>query len=464
MHFSERDGGNADYELGTVSLAREGAVAGRVVDEATGQPVAGAVVGVVDADGTFRPDRPGDGPGMSGRTATDESGEFAFAAGIRRGASLRVGAEGYVVKTVQVSGDSRPLLIELGKGGTVAGVLATAQGMPVKGEVLLRPTGVSPVQWSFAADRSTDEYGRFEFTRLGPGGYKLWPRLEAGSAEARTVRIRGNNERLEIAMVVDLKNRLSGVIAGLMDDETVRFSVAGESSTDLRLGGADGHGNGPYELHGLPDGLAGVTASTSRRQMTQEVEIAGGEATADFVFGGRSRLSGVVTAGGRPRPYMGVRAVPTEPHAATASASADETGFYEILGLEDGNYRVRAFWRRSAYGVFDVLVSGDTVFDIRLAPTVVSGTVRSDRRVGDVWITAASGSGADRREYVTPASSAGTYRFDGLPPGIYTLTVATPYFAGVSRVLNLESVVEGFDFNLTWLGENRVGRVPKTTE
>ena len=457
VHFRDRDGGNADYELGTVSLPRESAVAGRVVDEATGQPVAGAVVGVVDI-GTFRPGRPGDGPGISVKAATDESGEFAFATGIRRGAVLRVAAEGYAVKAAQVSGNAQSLLIELDKGGTVAGVLATAQGTPVNGKVLLRPTGVSPVQWSFAADRSTDEYGRFEFTRLGAGGYNLWPRPEAGSAEARTIRIRGN-ERLEIAMVVDLNNRLSGVIGGLMDGETVRFSVAGGSSADLRLGGADGHGNGPYQLHGLSDGLVEVTASTARRQMTQEVGIADGEATADFVFGGRSTLSGVVTAGGRPQPYMGVRAVPREPHAATASGSADETGFYEIVGLEDGNYRVRASWRRSAYGVFDVLVSGDTVFDVPLAPTVVSGTVRSDRRVGDVWITAVSGTGADRREYVRPASSTGTYRFDGLPPGVYTLTVATPYFGGVSRVLNLESVVEGFDFNLTWSGENRVVRV-----
>ena len=55
VQFSDRDGGNADYDLGIVSLSREIAVAGRVVDEATGEPVAGAVVAVVEYGGAFRP-------------------------------------------------------------------------------------------------------------------------------------------------------------------------------------------------------------------------------------------------------------------------------------------------------------------------------------------------------------------------------------------------------------------------
>ncbi|MCY4011287.1 MAG: carboxypeptidase-like regulatory domain-containing protein [Gammaproteobacteria bacterium] len=281
VQFSDRDGGNADYDLGIVSLSREIAVAGRVVDEATGEPVAGAVVAVVEYGGAFRPRVPGDGPAARVRTATDEFGEFRFATGIRRGGLLRVAADGYAALAVQVAGDAGSLLIELGKGGTIAGVLKTARGMPVKGKVLLRPTGTSPAQWSFAADHSTDEYGRFEFDRLGPGGYMLWPGPEAGSAVARSIRILGN-ERLEITVVVDLENRLSGAISGLMDGETARFSVAGQDRTQRRLGGADGHGNGPYELHGLPDGPTRVTASTGRRQVTREVEVANGTARADF--------------------------------------------------------------------------------------------------------------------------------------------------------------------------------------
>lgn len=66
--------------------------------------------------------------------------------------------------------------------------------------------------------------------------------------------------------------------------------------------------------------------------------------------------------------------------------------------------------------------------------------------------------GLGRRCWEAPASGKGTYRFCGLPLGINTLTGATLYLGGVSRVLNLESL-EGFDFYRTWSGENRFVRV-----
>ncbi len=108
-----------------------------------------------------------------------------------------------------------------------SGTLTTADGVPVPGKVLLMPMpGTSPVWWSFAANRSTDERGRFKFGRLGPGEYKVWPKPEVGTAEPRSITVVGD-ERVRLRIGVDLDNRLLGMIAGLMDGESDRFLLPG---------------------------------------------------------------------------------------------------------------------------------------------------------------------------------------------------------------------------------------------
>jgi hypothetical protein len=162
----------ADLEFGDVALTRGREVRGQVVDAATGAPVVAARIrplsaretGVIQDRGlvveTSEPDM----------VLSGVDGAFTLPHG-SAGMSLRVERDGYARATVSIGSDDGPVVVRLGRGGTIAARVLNARGEPMAGlgvGALVR--GEDPE----AKTGNTDAQGRAELTGLPGGTYLVW--------------------------------------------------------------------------------------------------------------------------------------------------------------------------------------------------------------------------------------------------------------------------------------------------
>jgi hypothetical protein len=143
---------------------RPGPVTGRVLDDATGRPLAGAVIALGhDALRRLAP-RPA-------RTCTTgEDGGFAFERAAS-GEALLARCEGFLPELVELAAGAAPLEVRLAPGGAVTGDLLDDRGAPLAGvRVVALSRGAVDVR-----EATTDAAGRFALTGLRPGRYIVTP-------------------------------------------------------------------------------------------------------------------------------------------------------------------------------------------------------------------------------------------------------------------------------------------------
>lgn len=183
------------------------------------------------------------------------------------------------------------------------------------------------------------------------------------------------------------------------------------------------------------------------RKLTTPVEVVDGEGIANFAFVGRSQLSGRVLAGTRPLARMNVAVNPLHAALPSAYTLTDEAGRFEFNGLGDGGYEIEVhLGSRGTTRSFAVTVLGDTTFDARLGPYSISGRLAPSFR--NHFVRARLLDGADEpvihRVFV---DGSGRYRFDGLDPGDYVVSHASPYYDAAIEVRILGASVEDLDFS-----------------
>lgn len=161
---------------------------GRVVEEATGEPVPGAQVEAappasLDAAGP----RLGSHPVLD---ATDSEGQFVLRGLAPGTVVVQVKAPGFVPasRTVDVEGNLRPLLFRLGKGLEIRGQVFEASGEPAAG-VHVAGQPASPRKTSVPGEADhwvsarTDSSGRFVLSGLLPGPYQVEASGFAGESD-----------------------------------------------------------------------------------------------------------------------------------------------------------------------------------------------------------------------------------------------------------------------------------------
>lgn len=160
-----------------------GAVAGRVVERATGRPVAGATVATYEWLAAFN-----DGQRAAATTSSD--GAFRVVGVLGAGAPLRieVTAPGYLFalrEWTEATRVSEVGAIEVVRAATVRGRLTDRDGRPLaQQEVELVSPGGRGVSKSDGRSATTDADGRFVFDGLRPGDYVL-----VGQRESSTIRL-----------------------------------------------------------------------------------------------------------------------------------------------------------------------------------------------------------------------------------------------------------------------------------
>ena len=418
-------GSGGEYDLGELALELDRSITGRVVDRLSGAPVADAWV-------SFSP-RPR-GPHYAyvslarpAGTRTDEDGAFLLG-GLPAGAvRVRVWAQGYPRKYVEVGEAVDRLDVELGAGATIAGSFALPDGTPAAGSIFVHYLTGGSAWGEPVAD------GTFRWDGLSDGEYRLTPKSKAGRMASRTVEIRDGESVEGIRFTVDPGGTLSGAVTGLRSVEAATITVANEDGRAVRR---SMFGNGAYVLRGVPKDAATATATSAGRTLARPVRLdERGEASADWDFSARGRLAGTVTAGGRPLAGLVLTVLPADPSLPRVRTDTSDLGGYEALGLSEGPHFVRTL----AGHTLQVYVGRDTAFDIELPANSVAGTVRRERtgeplgggavRLQRVGAPVGSGHGPVNAK----VTSDGSFRFAGLPEGEYAVRVTQRNFETASR-------------------------------
>ena len=437
------------YDIGRVRLARGRVLSGRVIDAATGAPVAGALVRYLPHEGMFGTTCRANLRKIGSLATTDGNGDFTLDDLPNRNVHLLVAAEGYAfdARRIALPASTNRLEIPLESGATIEGTLSSTSGGMAAGEVRLSPAE-TPWTWT---EEAVGLDGRFRFEHVTPGSYRLSVRSTSGIAERRDVHV-VNGDHLVIELDLESLGGVSGWIDGLQEGESVWVSVYRNDDRRSRVRGSGrAFGNGPFELRGLSDGSYVVAAKVAGgRKLPTPVEVVDGAGIANFAFVGRSQLSGRVLAGTRPLSRMNVAVNPLHLSLPSARMLTDDAGRFEFNGLGDGDYEIEVhLGPRGTTRSFAVTVLGDTTFDARLGPYSISGRLAPNFRNHFVQARL-----LDRKDepviHRVFVDGSGRYRFDGLDPGDYVVTHSSPHYGEIIEVRIFGASVEDLDFNPTY--------------
>jgi hypothetical protein len=434
LYLVAQRGENERSEAVRVALPPQGVVelvirgrrelVGRVVDEATAAPVAGAVV---SAERTTRMQSGGGGMAFAfvtmesgGDAETDGEGRFRLP-GLTAGEyTLRVKASSYrpLEQPVRVpeSEAPRPVTLLLKPGLAVRGTVLDTTGRPAPGIVVeASPAARSGGGITFPGEavtaRSADD-GSFALVGLEPGAWVLAASGEGG-ASAREVVEAGTEEAVELRL--EGAGAIAGRVIGEDGSPVEGASVAGFGGPNEQLEPAPADAGGAFTLPGVAPGQYRVWASAdgwaqAQAQVTVE---AGRTASVELTLKRGGTVSGRVlglTAAEMARCQVFSRGARTQPAP---------DGTFTLTGVPVGRGEVGAFVlpeskRRSA--PVEVVAAGQTAnveLDFSRGARLFGSVRRRGAPAPGVIVEAAGGGGGA----TTTADAQGQWEIAGIEPG-----------------------------------------------
>jgi hypothetical protein len=347
-------------------LLRGHTLRGRVYDQTSGAGIASASIVFREAhvrrhDGNFR---------MRVRTTTGKDGSFVID-GVPAGSLIfSVSAPKYASREIDavIGEHTGPLQIALSTGGTVTGYLAAADGTPLVGTVAL-----VHLDEGRGSGFRTGDAGEFKFERLPAGRYQI--RGRSGSRTGEQELILGQDERKDgFVLTLGGGRSIRGVVTGVRpaDVGRVRVTVRDGSFNTIGESGVDARGG--YEIQGVEPGQMTVMAALGQsRRISKTIQMPpDADVTANLEFPRGSRLTGNVTRGGKPlaNAWVGPRGL-EEDTLDIEGTRTSARGEYAIEDVPDGEY----FMQLDGYASRNFRVSGDTVVDIEVPTTRLSGRI-----------------------------------------------------------------------------------------
>lgn len=338
--------------------------------------------------------------------------------------------------------------IPLVPGGTIAGVVLSAQGAPLAGAEVSLQNGNDGGGMRFGFDgQSTlsDGGGRFRFEHLAAGRYKVGATLRSESSPTVDVPLNAGDVREDIRLALDAGALLRGVVSGLPEGERVGIMVSAQ--------GADGffasvrtNADGSFEFTGVPKGTLTLRATAgdnffgSSRTAVREVVIPEGqnEVSTEILFEDGLTITGTVTRRGAPVAGARVSAFMSGT-GRQAGTRADESGAFRLVGLEAGRVNVTAFAENFESQVSQIVeLKSDTTVDLVIPTARLSGTV-VDAASGlplesTVEMQQATPSpGTPTGRMIMTTDSSGRFAFDDLDPVDFRLTARRSGYEAVTR-------------------------------
>lgn len=419
---------------------------GRVYDEISRIGIAAASISFRDANvGRFE----GNWRSRAG-TTSGKDGSFVLD-GVPPGrVTLEIDAQDYAGRELDVFVDKQtsPVEIGLSSGGTIAGRLTAADGVtPVAGSA-----GLFRLDQGFGGASRTSEAGEFSYQHLVAGRYRL-----TGQARGATVTrdiVLASNERIEgIVLALGAGHSIRGTVTGLRPELLRRVSIRverdGDGMISLTDDGVDERG--AYVLNSVAPGRVKLVADvSSHRQLSRTIDMpADADVTVNFDFPSGARLFGRVTRGGKPLAGVWVEPQPAmKQDMYIYGTSTAGKGEYVIEDLAAGEYTLLV----DSYASRPVQVSGDTLFDIDVPLTNLSGRVlEAASQVPvveadvDIWSAQADSSPIrlDSR-----SDHFGQFAFAGLEPGDFILTAYKPGYEMVRQRISYSAPTTGLTISL----------------
>jgi hypothetical protein len=357
------EAGKATREM-VMPLLRGYAVSGRIVELSTGAGIADAGIGfrVVGDQGY--------GYRSTAWVKSKDDGSFTLD-GLPGGDVLfMVGAQDHAYRELSVMVDEKTPLqeITLSAGATVAGIVTTTSGAPVKGRVWLH----GPVA---SYDGSSNEAGRFSHKHMPPGRYTVAADTSAGGAQQEFI-LQQDEVKDGIVLVVGAGRSVRGIVRGgrpelIAKTHLLLRSESGKASMSLHP-----DERGAYVFNGVPSGPAELMVYGSGVQFDKQVDVpTDQDVTLDIVLPTGARLSGRITQGGKPAPNKSIWMRSTDAKAEMLYRSVTgEDGEYEIEGLPAGDYRLRADEDISR----TITIAGDAVLNIEIPLVQLSARIVED--------------------------------------------------------------------------------------
>ncbi len=345
------------------SLLKGVEVSGRVVDDATGEPLPGVRVSYRGSDDATSPTF------FRSKTVsqdTDADGAFRLDGLPPTGVTLVVRSPLYAERQVRPSAEvGTAIEIRLSSGSEISGrVLGTDSLTPVVGARVSLFSENNGTGTTIASDSN----GFFGFNHLQAGLYRVTAEATFGQASRQDIIVQENQRTDGILLNIKPGATLHGRITGTLPNEQpninliVRgpggFSVFG--STDLE---------GSYRIEGVPAGSLELVASTSLfRSISTSIQVPEGiqDTVFNFEFPWAGRLRGTITQGGKPASFTNVALIPVDDQMVRGSTTTDSEGAYEVSGVSDGDYIIRVQKQRTVEE--SVRITGDTILDIEVPP------------------------------------------------------------------------------------------------
>lgn len=396
------------------------------------------------------------GPGK--RTVTDSNGEYVLEALEPSDTNIEVSHAKYLGTRKEIAPKGREvrLDVQLTTGNRVSGVVVTESGAPVPEAEVEAMAGAG----AFRSARA-DANGAFTFDSLAPGRYRFTAQ-KYGFSEAR-VDDYDTSAGTPLRLVMRSGATIYGQVRGLSSEELQSAAVEARGS-DGAYSSATVDPSGNFKMEGAPTGTVRVSAAVSRNfssrrtSQPQTINIAAGESqniVLEFRFD--TVIRGRVIRNNRPLAGANVSFMPKRGSAnqTASTTSTDEQGNYSVSGLEEGEYSVNVIdmQRFSPYQTtYDV--RGSATFDIDYTTSSLRGRV-TDSETGDPLNNArvtirATNSDAMRGERAAATDVNGTFVFDTVAPGTYTISADKQGFGNHVTELTIgESSPPELDFKLS---------------
>ena len=245
-----------------------------------------------------------------------------------------------------------------------------------------------------------------------------------------------------IRLVIEVVGRVYGTIEGLLDGETVTVWVDGIPGAYEYV-----NSNGEFEISGVPEGHHVVKSKTRfGRELDGKVVIGDtSEGRIDLSFAGGSTLSGRLVSGSDGLADYKLLAQPENQDLPVVQTTSKRDGSYRFKGLVDGNYHIEVPSRSFTQ---QVMVQGDTYSDLHLSASRLYGKVRGSGSVEGAEVRLTGGQEDQEVSLWTKVGASGSYRFDGVPLGTYTVRIKHSEYVEVSQQIAVDQTRVELDLHL----------------